>query len=98
MRVIFLVGTVNDSTVQQRIEEENYLHHDIVQGNFLDSYRNLTYKHVMGLKWVTYFCRQARFVFKADDDIFVDIFQLTSFLRYDKSWEDGFKLSLCLSM
>lgn len=81
MRVIFLLGTVTDPTIQQRIEKENEMYHDIIQGNFVDSYRNLTYKHVMGLKWVTYFCRQARFVFKTDDDIFVDIFQLSSFLK-----------------
>ncbi|XP_054718029.1 beta-1,3-galactosyltransferase 5-like [Uloborus diversus] len=81
MRVVFLLGTVADSEVQHRIQEENEIYHDIVQGTFEDSYRNLTYKHVMGLKWVTYFCRQARFVFKSDDDIFVDIFQLTSFLK-----------------
>ncbi|GBM28259.1 Beta-1,3-galactosyltransferase 1 [Araneus ventricosus] len=81
MRIVFLLGTVNETRVQQQIDEENALYHDVVQGNFVDSYRNLTYKHVMGLKWVTYYCRQARFVFKTDDDIFVDIFQLTTFLK-----------------
>ncbi|XP_054719259.1 beta-1,3-galactosyltransferase 5-like [Uloborus diversus] len=81
MRVVFLLGSVTDSEVQRRIQEENDIYHDIVQGNFEDSYRNLTYKHVMGLKWVTYFCRQARFVFKSDDDIFVDIFQLAFILK-----------------
>lgn len=81
MRVIFMIGSVTDPDVQRHIQAENKLHHDIVQGNFIDSYRNLTYKHVMGLKWITYFCRQARFIFKTDDDIFVDIFQMAAFLE-----------------
>ncbi|XP_021003660.1 beta-1,3-galactosyltransferase 1 isoform X2 [Parasteatoda tepidariorum] len=81
IRVVFLLGSVTDPFMQRRINQENNLYHDIVQGNFFDSYRNLTYKHVMGLKWVTHYCRQARFIFKADDDIFVDIFQLTNFLK-----------------
>lgn len=81
MRVVFLVGTVEHTDVQEGIEQENAFHHDIIQGNFVDSYRNLTYKHVMGLKWVTYFCRQARFIFKTDDDIFVDVFQLVAYLK-----------------
>ena len=46
---------------------------DIVQGDFLDSYRNLSYKNVMGVLWAAEFCAQAEFVVKADDDMFVDL-------------------------
>ncbi|RWS30775.1 Beta-1:3-galactosyltransferase 1-like protein [Leptotrombidium deliense] len=81
IRVVFTLGAVGDTSVQRLIEKENNDYKDIVQGNFLDSYRNLSYKHVMGLKWVTYFCQNAKFVFKTDDDIFVDIFQLIFFLK-----------------
>ncbi|XP_076308691.1 beta-1,3-galactosyltransferase 5-like [Tachypleus tridentatus] len=80
-RVVFLIGQVQDQTVQLALEEENHIHQDIIQGNFIDSYRNLTYKYVMGLKWVTYYCRHVKYVFKADDDIFVNIFQLVKYLK-----------------
>ncbi|RWS15674.1 Beta-1:3-galactosyltransferase 1-like protein [Dinothrombium tinctorium] len=81
IRVIFTLGIVFDPSVQQSIERENAEYKDIVQGNFVDSYRNLSYKHVMGLKWVTYYCQNTKFVFKTDDDIFVDIFQLMFYLK-----------------
>lgn len=81
MRVVFLVGQVINSSVQRDLIEENERFNDLVQGNFIDSYRNLTYKHIMGLKWIVYFCRNAKYIFKTDDDIFVDIFQLIFYLK-----------------
>lgn len=48
------------------------MYDDIVQGNFLDAYRNMTYKHVMALKWFTYHCPEAKYILKADDDVFVN--------------------------
>lgn len=71
----------NHATLQDLIEEENSLHHDMIQGSFVDSYHNMTYKFVMGLKWVNHFCPTAQFILKTDDDIFVDIVQLISNLR-----------------
>lgn len=66
--------------MQSAILEESERHGDIVQGNFLDSYHNLTYKTLMGFKWAHMWCRQAQFILKTDDDIFIDVFQLTEFL------------------
>ncbi|XP_023235638.1 beta-1,3-galactosyltransferase 5-like [Centruroides sculpturatus] len=80
VRLVFMLGTVNDLQLQQSIIREQQLFGDLVQGNFVDSYRNLTYKHVMGLKWVTYFCRQVKYILKTDDDVYVDIFQFISYL------------------
>lgn len=81
IKMIFLLGITSDLEGMAQVREENARHQDIVQGSFVDSYRNMTYKHVMGLKWVTYHCRTARFVFKTDDDIFVDLLQLIDFLN-----------------
>lgn len=81
IRHVFLLGMVDDYELQRSIDSENKATGDIVQGNFLDTYRNLTYKHVMGLKWITYYCRNAKFILKTDDDIFVDVIQLVSHLK-----------------
>ncbi|XP_043207936.1 lactosylceramide 1,3-N-acetyl-beta-D-glucosaminyltransferase A-like isoform X1 [Amphibalanus amphitrite] len=59
------------------IQAENYAYADIVVGNFLDTYRNLTYKHLMGLRWASDYCPQARFILKMDHDTVVDVFRLT---------------------
>lgn len=52
--VIFLIG--NTPGYKKKLEEEDKIYGDIVQGNFKDAYRNMTYKHVMALKWATYHC------------------------------------------
>ena len=67
-----------------QLEAESQEFGDLVQGNYLDtyrlvnslthclvfvlSYRNLTYKNVMGKMWIATFCSQAELVVKADDD------------------------------
>uniref|UniRef100_A0AAG5DEP6 Hexosyltransferase n=1 Tax=Anopheles atroparvus TaxID=41427 RepID=A0AAG5DEP6_ANOAO len=71
-RLIFLMGAVNSTAAQREIEQESRAHDDIVQGSFVDAYRNMTYKHVMALKWFTYHCPGARYVLKTDDDVFVN--------------------------
>jgi hypothetical protein len=81
-RLIFLLGAVNTTTnLQFRIEKESHFHGDIVQGNFYDTYRNLTYKHLMALKWFVYHCPQAQFVLKTDDDVFVHMPRLMEMLQ-----------------
>jgi beta-1,3-galactosyltransferase 1 len=51
--VIFLLGSVLDPMLQYQIEEENKKFKDIVQGQFIDSYRNLTNKGVSLLRTLT---------------------------------------------
>lgn len=71
-RLLFFLGSVEDDTLQNEIVLENQKHNDIVQGNFIDSYRNMTYKHVTALKWLTYYCPNAKYMLKTDDDIFAN--------------------------
>lgn len=83
MVLVFMVGIANATQLQERLMAEAERYTDMVMGNFLDTYRNLTYKHAMGLKWVTYFCRNAQYVLKADDDVFLDLFRMAPYLRKD---------------
>ncbi|XP_059615547.1 beta-1,3-galactosyltransferase 5-like [Phlebotomus argentipes] len=71
-RVLFLLGTVESQDLQREIQTESDFFQDIVQGNFVDTYRNLSYKHIMAMKWATEFCPETQFIFKSDDDIFVN--------------------------
>ena len=72
MRIVFLVGLPQNGSLQEQLDDESRVHGDLVQGNFLDTYHNLTHKGVMGLRWVTENCRQAKFIVKVDDDVFVN--------------------------
>lgn len=79
--LIFLLGSVNSSHLQTKIELENKVHSDLVQGNFGDAYRNMTYKHVMALKWFVYNCPSAHYLLKTDDDVFINTPLLFSYLH-----------------
>jgi beta-1,3-galactosyltransferase 1 len=63
-----------NSKVQTGIEEESGIFRDILQGDFTDTYRNLTHKGVMGFKWITERCRNAKMIMKVDDDFVVNMF------------------------
>ena len=83
IRVIFMMGkTADPLKMQNSVYFESEQYGDIVQEDFLDTYRNLTYKGVAGLKWISKYCRHAKFVLKTDDNIFVNMFTL---LRHFKS-------------
>ena len=76
MRIVFILGKPQKDSTQALIEHENVLHGDIVQGKFIDSYHNLTHKGVLGLRWVSEYCRHAKIIVKVDDDVFLNIFKL----------------------
>ncbi|XP_058491214.1 beta-1,3-galactosyltransferase 2 isoform X2 [Solea solea] len=63
---------------QRMLEAESQRHHDIIQQDFLDSYKNLTIKTLMGMNWVAMHCPQASYVMKTDSDMFVN----TEYLIY----------------
>lgn len=80
-RLYFLLGAVESQQLQHKLEKENYLFGDLIQGNFLDVYRNITYKHVMGLKWLIYNCPEIKYLLKTDDDVFVNAPNVYEFLQ-----------------
>lgn len=63
---------------QKMLQAESQRHRDIIQQNFLDSYKNLTIKTLMGMNWVAMHCPQASYVMKTDSDMFVN----TEYLIY----------------
>ena len=84
IRVVFIMGMKpQNPEVQKALLFESEQYGDIIQEDFMDTYRNLTYKGVAGLKWVTQHCSHAKYVLKSDDDIFVNMFTL---LRHLKSF------------
>lgn len=57
---------------QGMLEAESRRYHDIIQQDFLDSYKNLTIKTLMGMNWVALHCPQVSYVMKTDSDMFVN--------------------------
>ncbi|CAG2204588.1 unnamed protein product [Mytilus edulis] len=86
---VFVLGKTENATLQKDLENESKIYMDIIQGNYIDSYRNLTYKLVFSLFWLNNFCKNAKFVIKMDDDIIINIplviLYLTEKLKTGKS-------------
>lgn len=94
VQAVFLLGSVqqkrqHNSFVDEQsvIEAERIKYGDIVQGDFIDHYRNMTVKNLMGLQWADTFCPGAQFVLKSDDDAFIDVVQLQQFI--ERTWSGG---------
>ncbi|XP_051865191.1 beta-1,3-galactosyltransferase 5-like [Pristis pectinata] len=68
---------------QDWIRREGALHGDIIQGDFDDTYRNLTLKVLLGLEWLCCSCPSASFVMKTDSDMFVNTDYLMELLSRD---------------
>lgn len=84
--ILFLFGRINNHMrLQKQIYEESMNYRDIVQGDFIDSYRNLTQKSIMALKWFSSYCSQVKFLMKTDDDIFVNTELLATYLKENES-------------
>lgn len=88
MRVVFVLGTTEDREIQNRIMKESSENGDIVQGDFLDVYRNLSHKAITGLRWIHERCSQAQFIVKVDDDVFLNVFTLFNLLTKEFSGKD----------
>lgn len=74
---------------QKSIYDESDRFEDIVQGNFIEAYRNLSYKHIMGLRWAASECSMAKYIIKIDDDTVFDVYHLVSYLENLESSLDG---------
>lgn len=88
-RVLFLLGRTDDQLFKNHISREMDQYQDIVQGSFTDTYDNLSYKHVMGLKWFRYYCPKAKLLLKVDDDVVLNTPRIlrTVTFEYQSYWK-----------
>ncbi|TDH01559.1 hypothetical protein EPR50_G00181370 [Perca flavescens] len=82
---IFLLGnaTAGDHhpDLSEMLRYESVRHKDIIQWDYRDSFFNLTVKEVLFLEWIQTRCTGARFIFKGDDDVFVNTYRILDFLK-----------------
>ncbi|XP_008583813.1 PREDICTED: UDP-GlcNAc:betaGal beta-1,3-N-acetylglucosaminyltransferase 7, partial [Galeopterus variegatus] len=84
VRTLFLLGTASKQEerthYQQLLAYEDRLYGDILQWDFLDTFFNLTLKEIHFLKWFDIYCPNVPFIFKGDDDVFVNPTNMLEFL------------------
>ncbi|CAL4096316.1 unnamed protein product, partial [Meganyctiphanes norvegica] len=81
----FMVGRTSNANTQNLIDRENEQYSDIIQANFIDHYSNLTLKTVSMFEWVKTYCSESHFVLKTDDDMFINMPYLLSFIDSKKN-------------
>uniref|UniRef100_A0A8C6U785 Hexosyltransferase n=1 Tax=Neogobius melanostomus TaxID=47308 RepID=A0A8C6U785_9GOBI len=86
VRTVFLLGSAaagkDARNLQRLLEYEDRLYGDILQWDFMDTFFNLTLKEVNFLKWFNTYCPRTRFIFKGDDDVFVNTHNLLQLIRF----------------
>ncbi|XP_076597280.1 UDP-GlcNAc:betaGal beta-1,3-N-acetylglucosaminyltransferase 7, like [Chaetodon auriga] len=97
IRTLFLLGSPttgkDTKNLQKLIEYEDLIYGDILQWDFMDTFFNLTLKEVNFLKWFDIYCSGVRFIFKGDDDVFVNthnLLELIGFKVEDRKQADLF--------
>ena len=55
-RLVFMIGFVPNPALLDKLNQEMRIYHDIVQSDFFDTYRNLTYKSMKSIKWASKYC------------------------------------------
>ncbi|XP_070599940.1 beta-1,3-galactosyltransferase 4-like isoform X2 [Erythrolamprus reginae] len=81
LRTVFALGLPVDVAQQAALEHEAAEHGDLLQARFADTYANLTLKTLAMLGWATTRCPTARFLLKADDDVFLNLPALVQYLE-----------------
>lgn len=78
-KIVFMLGKTSNASINARVQREVAEFNDILVGEFQDSYAHLVIKTMMGLSWASRV--NCTHVLKADDDVYVHIPRLITWLR-----------------
>ena len=80
--IAFVLGIPgHNRTGLEAIQQESDVFHDIILGDFIDDYSNMTLKSLLAMKWASVYCGGARHFVKSDDDMFINIPHLSNILK-----------------
>lgn len=81
---VFLLGKTTPTDhfpdLSDMVKHEAALYGDVLQWDYRDSFFNLTLKEVLFLEWFGTHCASAQYVFKGDDDVFVNTHHILTYL------------------
>lgn len=84
-KVLFFLGYTKNNAVEEELRKEMDTYKDVIQGDFLDSYRNLTLMGLMAISFINRYCQKAKYLVKADDDLLLNGFNLNELLEQVKN-------------
>ncbi|XP_066518156.1 N-acetyllactosaminide beta-1,3-N-acetylglucosaminyltransferase 2a isoform X2 [Hoplias malabaricus] len=81
---VFLLGNTGASdhypNLSSMVSHESQLYGDLLQWDYRDTFFNLTLKEVLFLEWLGSRCPSAQYIFKGDDDVFVNTHHILRYL------------------
>ena len=78
IKLLFLIDI--DEKLDRSIRLENALFHDIIQVELPQQYTLVTHRELALWEWSFRYCRSAKFLFKTDDDVFINLISLLKFM------------------
>ena len=79
----FLIGSAQYlDTIPEKLGAEIVRHNDIILEDFVETYRNNTYKTIGGFKWALELGPNFEFLVMIDDDLYFSVEQTVSFLKH----------------
>nr|XP_033798738.1 UDP-GlcNAc:betaGal beta-1,3-N-acetylglucosaminyltransferase 9 isoform X2 [Geotrypetes seraphini] len=94
IRRVFLLGVPKNKTTvamwETLVQHESQTYKDILLWDFVDTFFNLTLKEIHFLNWAAEFCSNVNFIFKGDNDVFVNMENIVDFLEVRSPTEDLF--------
>jgi hypothetical protein len=81
VNLAFVLGLSNDRSTNSRIRGEHEMYGDIIQGDRIDVYRNLSFKPYVQWRWTIYNCMNAKYFAKQDDDTFLNTPKFLEFIQ-----------------
>lgn len=85
IRRVFLLGKENPKLLgvdlSELLQMEGKHYGDILQWDFSETFFNLTLKDVLFWEWFSHHCGHTIFVFKGDDDVFVNMPNMITYLH-----------------
>ncbi|GAA6221680.1 beta-1,3-galactosyltransferase 2-like [Lates japonicus] len=76
-----LPGGADAGQQQEKLNQENLEHHDLIQSDFMDTYLNLTIKTMVIMDWLATRCPTAAYAMKIDSDMFLNTGNLVTMLQ-----------------
>ncbi|XP_031668811.1 beta-1,3-galactosyltransferase 1 isoform X3 [Oncorhynchus kisutch] len=85
VRLFFLLGLPSGEEteqLQEKVLQESKEHQDLLQSDFIDSYKNLTIKTMVMMEWLSSRCPNASYAMKIDSDMFLNVNTLVNMLLH----------------
>ncbi|XP_075233700.1 uncharacterized protein LOC142331580 isoform X2 [Lycorma delicatula] len=85
---LFILGIDSDNSLDNKLKHESDTYQDIVMTDLSEIEKNDAAKSIMSLKWIKLYCPNVKYVLFTNDNVFVNLPELSLFLR-DENIKDN---------